>query len=467
MTSLQLLTTQGTHIRLENGQINELKAALRSEVLLPTDNAYDSARKVYNAMIDKRPSLIVRCAYAADVVNAVKFARKHTLLVAVRGGGHSVAGKSVCDGGLLIDLSLMKEIHIDPENRRARAQPGLRLGEFDRATQAHGLATPLGIISNTGIAGLTLGGGIGWLNGKYGLACDNVLSVEVVTADGQLLKASPDENQDLFWGVRGGGGNFGIVTSFEYQLHPVGSIVGGMLLYPVEKAKQVLSMYETFARECPDELSTAAALLTGPQGDAVVAVLFCYVGPLEEADRVLTSLRTLGPPLADLVRPMKYLEMQSLLDESYPPGRLHYWKSSFMRSLSDGAVSTMIRYHAAKPSQLSAIVLQQMHGVAARVDPGHTAFRHRKSQYDFLILSQWADHAQSDQNVRWTRELWETMQPFLERDVYVNDLGEEGEDRVRDAYGQNYERLVGLKKKYDPTNLFRLNQNIELTVKTT
>ena len=291
--------------------------------------------------------------------------------------------------------------------------------------------------------------------------------MEVVTADGQLLKASPDENQDLFWGVRGGGGNFGIVTSFEYQLHPVGSIVGGMLLYPIEKAKQVMSMYETFARECPDELSTAAALLTGPQGDALVAVLVCYIGPLEEADRVLTSLRTLGPPLADLVRPMKYLETQSLLDESYPPGRLHYWKSSFMSSLSDEAVSTMIRYHAAKPSQLSAIVLQQMHGVAARVDPGHIAFRHRKSQYDFLILSQWADHAQSEQNVRWTRELWETMQPFLERDVYVNDLGEEGEDRVRDAYGQNYERLVGLKKKYDPTNLFRLNQNIELTVKTT
>src|SRR5438132_6383558 len=240
MTSLQLLTTQGTHIRLENGQINELKAALRSEVLLPTDNAYDSARKVYNAMIDKRPSLIVRCAYPADVVNAVKFARKHTLLVAVRGGGHSVAGKSVCDGGLLIDLSLMKEIHVDPENRRARAQPGLRLGEFDRATQAHGLATPLGIISNTGIAGLTLGGGIGWLNGKYGLACDNLLSVQVVTADGRLLTASSGENEDLFWGVRGGGGNFGIVTSVEYQLRPVGPVIGGMTVYPTAEAKQVL-----------------------------------------------------------------------------------------------------------------------------------------------------------------------------------------------------------------------------------
>jgi FAD/FMN-containing dehydrogenase len=459
---LQLLTTQGKQISLETQQVNDFRATLRGEVLLPTDHAYESARKVYNAMIDKNPSLIVRCANAADVVNAVRFARKHGLLAAVRGGGHNVAGNAVCDGGLMIDLSPMKEIHVDRESRRALAGPGLRLGEFDQATQVYELATPLGIVSNTGIAGLTLGGGIGWLNGKFGLACDNLLSVEVVTADGQLLRADPDVNQDLFWAVRGGGGNFGVVTSFEYKLHPVGPVVGGMLLYPIQKARQVLSSYDTFARRAPDELTTAAALLTSPTGDAVVAVLVCYSGPVEEADNVLSPFRTFAPPLADLIRPMKYLEMQSLLDESYPPGRLHYWKSSFIRGLSEEAIDTMIRYHSVKPSPLTAIVLQQVHGAAARVDPAQTAFPHRRNQYDFEVLSQWTDQTKSEENVQWTRKLYESMQPFLERDVYVNSLGEEGEDRVRAAYGQNYDRLVDLKRKYDPTNLFRMNQNIRL-----
>ena len=462
MTRLQLLTAEGKHISLETRQVNDFRATVRGEVLLPTDHAYESARKIYNAMIDKRPSLIVQCANAADVVSAVRFARRHGLLAAVRGGGHNVAGKAVCDGGLMIDLSPMKEIHVDEEGRRALAGPGLRLGEFDRATQVYELATPLGIVSNTGIAGLTLGGGIGWLNGKFGLACDNLLSVEVVTAEGQILKADPDVNQDLFWAVRGGGGNFGVVTSFEYRLHHMASVIGGMLLYPIQKARQVLSSYDTFARKAPDELTTAAALLTGPNGDAVVAVLVCYSGPVEEADKILGPLRTFAPPLADLIRPMKYLEMQSILDQGYPPGRLHYWKSGFIKELSEEAIDTMTRHHAVKPSPLTAIVLQQVHGAAARVGPAQTAFPHRKSQYDFEVLSQWTGDTKSEENVQWTRKLYESMQPFLERGVYVNSLGEEGEDRVRAAYGQNFDRLVELKRKYDPTNFFRLNQNIRL-----
>jgi FAD/FMN-containing dehydrogenase len=440
---------------------DELRTSLRGDILLPNDRGYDEARKVFNGMIDKHPKMIAHCTSTADVVAAVKFAQKHRLLLAVRGGGHSVAGNAVCDDGLVVDLSRMKRIQVDPIAKTAQAQPGLRLGEFDRETQAFGLATTLGIVSNTGIAGLTLGGGIGWLNGKYGLSCDNLLSVEVVTADGQILKASEDENQDLFWGVRGGGGNFGIITSFGYELHPVDLVVGGMLLFSIEKAMQVLSFYDTFALNCPDELTTAAGLLTGPGGEAVVAVLVCYSGPVEAADTILKPLRLVGPPLADLVRPMKYLEMQSLLDESYPPGRLHYWKSNFVTRLSEQAIDTMIKYHREKPSPLSAIVLQQMHGAAARVSPDATAFRHRRNQYDFAILSQWTDRAMSRENVKWARELSEAMQPFVEHEVYVNSLGEEGEERVRAAYGTNYERLVALKNKYDPGNFFRQNQNIQ------
>lgn len=463
VTSLQLITTQGKQISLEIQQVNDFRASVRSEVLLPSDHAYESARKIYNAMIDKRPALIVQCSNAGDVVSAVRFARKHGLLAAVRGGGHNVAGKAVCDGGLMIDLSLMKEIRVDRDHRRAFAGPGLRLGELDRATQAYELATPLGIISNTGIAGLTLGGGIGWLNGKYGLACDNLLSVEIATADGLLLYADSSVNPDLFWAVRGGSGNFGVVTSFEYKLHPVSTVVGGLILYPIQKAMQVLASYDTFAQKAPDDLTTAAGLLTGPNGDAVVAILVCYSGPVEKAETILSPFRTFTTPIADLVKPMKYLEMQSLLDQAYPPGRLHYWKSSFMKELSEKAIDTMIRYHAMKPSPFTAIVLQQMHGAAARVDPAQTAFPHRKSQYDFEVLSQWTDPIESEENVQWTRKLFESLQPFLERDVYVNSLGEEGEDRVKAAYGQNYGRLVDLKRKYDPTNFFRLNQNISPT----
>ena len=464
MTDLQVTTTTGTGTVLDEATVQGFKANLRGELLCSRHDGYDAARTVYNAMIDKRPAIIVRCAGSADVINAVNFARTHNLLVAVRGGGHSVAGKAVCDGGMVIDLSTMKGMRVDPTGRTARAQAGLRLSEFDRETQAFGLATTLGTVSNTGIAGLTLGGGIGWLNGKHGLACDNLISVDVVTADGRFLTASASENQDLFWGVRGGSGNLGIVTSFKYQLHTVGPVLGGMLLYELSKAKEILRFFDEFSHTCPDELSTMALCVTVPDGNRVVVIAACYCGSLEEGERVLKPLRTFGSPLADMIRPMAYVEMQSILDAGLPPGQWHYWKSNFVRTLSEDAIETLMEHVATAPSPLTALFIQQMHGAASRVEPTETAFAHRREQYDLIIPSIWIDPADSEKNIKWTRELWEAMQPFVEQTVYVNNLGEEGDERVRAAYGPNYERLAALKNKYDPTNFFRLNQNIKPTL---
>jgi FAD/FMN-containing dehydrogenase len=437
-----------------------LKRSVRSDAVYPADDAYDSLRKVFNTMIDKRPAVIVRCQSAADVAAAVDAARTHDLEAAVRGGGHSVAGKSVCEGGILIDLSAMKRLWVDPVRGVARAEPGLRLGELDRGTAAYGLATPMGIVSNTGIAGLTLGGGIGWLNGRYGLACDNVLSAEVVTADGRRLTASRTENEDLLWGLQGGGGNFGIVTQFEYRLHAVDAVLGGMVLFAFDRAKEVLPFVDEFAQSCPDELSMLAALLNGPDGEPAVAIAVCFCGDVRQRDDVIRPLRQLSHPIADMIRPMRFPDLQCLLDDAFPPGRFHYWKSNFIRRLSSQVIELLLDYFAAKPSPLTIVALQQVHGAASRVDPAATAFPHRGVQFDLGILSQWSDPANTESNVRWAQNLWSALQPYVERGVYVNNLGEEGDDRVRAAYGNNYERLVALKRKYDPNNFFRLNQNI-------
>ena len=448
---------------LEEAVVQEFAANLRGDLLRPEADGYGASRAFFNGMIDKRPAMIVRCAGAADVIQGVDFAQTHALALSVRGGGQSVAGTAVSDGGLMLDLSPMKGIRVDPARRTAQAQAGLTLGEFDHETQAFGLATTLGVVSMTGIAGLTLGGGLGWLNGKHGLACDNLLSADVVTADARLLTASREENGDLFWGVRGGGGNFGVVTSFEYQLHPVGPVLGGGLRYSAAEARDFLRFYHEFASTCPDELSTAASLGRTPDGSVVVGVAVCYCGPIETGERVLQPLRTFGSPLEDSIQPMSYRTLQSAPDAGFPSGRQHYWKSSWLKHLSDEAIEVMIRFVAEMPSPISGVGLQQMHGAASRVDPAATAFRHRDEHYDFLILSQWADPFDSEENIRWTRALFEAMQPFFETGVYVNNLGEEGEDRVKEAYGAHYERLVALKDKYDPTNLFRLNQNVRPT----
>jgi FAD/FMN-containing dehydrogenase len=445
---------------LDEADIQGFAAALRGDLIRPEDDRYAAARAVFNAMVDRRPALIVRCAGVADVMRGVEFARSHDVPLSIRGGGHSVAGKAVCDGGLMLDLSPMKGIRVDTARRRAEAQGGLTLGEFDHETQAFGLATTLGVVSVTGIAGLTLGGGLGWLNGLHGLACDNLVSADVVTADGRLLRATEEENEDLFWGIRGGGGNFGVVTSFGYRLHPVGTVLAGGLSYPLSKAHEVLRFYHEFASRCPDELSTVASLGVTPEGAGVISVSVCYCGPLEEGERVLRPLREFGSPQADNIEPMAYTTLQSAPDAGFPPGRRHYWKSSYLKELSEEAIEVMAEYVSEMPSPATGVGLQQMHGAASRVDPTATAFPHRDEHYDFLILSQWADPAESERNVEWTRSLFEAMDPFFEEGVYVNNLGDEGEDRVRAAYGANYERLLDLKGKYDPTNLFRLNQNI-------
>jgi FAD/FMN-containing dehydrogenase len=462
MTELRGTTTIGTSIVLQKAIVHAFKTSLRGALLCPGDDGYDAARTVYNAMIDRRPALIARCAGTADVIASVQFARAHTLLVSVRGGGHNVAGNAVCDGGLMLDLSPMQGIRVDPAGRTVRAEPGLTWRDFDRETQAFGLATTGGLFSTTGIAGLTLGGGLGWLNGLYGLACDNLLSADVVTADGQLLTASDAEHPDLFWGLRGGGGNFGIVTSFEYRLHPVGPVLAGLLFYPIAKATEVFRFYREYMPESPDAFRADIGVLTAPDGNLAVGIIPCYVGAVTEGERVIEPLRRLGP-VADLVRPMTYCEVQTMLDDVLPIGRWNYWKSSFVPTLEDAAIETLIACGQAAPSPTSFLALEPIHGAASRVPPEATAFPHRAAYYSLLILAVWTDPAASEQHIRWARESWEALQPFAAGRVYVNYLSD-GEDRVQEAYGPNYKRLVALKNTYDPTNFWRRNQNIRPTV---
>jgi FAD/FMN-containing dehydrogenase len=440
-----------------------LAGALRGPVLLPGQEAYEQARHVWNGMIDNRPALVVRCAGAADVLAAVTFAREHTLPLSVRGGGHSAAGAAVAEGGLMLDLSGMKSIRVDPARRTARAEPGLTWGEFDRETQAFGLATTGGVVSTTGIAGLTLGGGIGWLMRSYGLSCDNLLSVDIVTADGQLRTASADEHPDLFWAVRGGGGNFGVVTSFEYQLHPIGpTVLGGLLIWPRPLARDVLRLYRELTATLPEHASAYAALGAAPDGAPIVAVIFFTHGPIEEGEQLLQPLRDFGQLAADLVQPMPYVALQQMLDVLNPPGNRVYWKSAFLRELEDAVLETVIQQTEATPSPLSATILEFYGGMTNRVSVAATAYPHRAARYAVNVIAMWTDPAQDEANVQWARRLWEAMLPFSTGGVYVNflGLGDAGEDRVRAAYGPNYERLATIKATYDPTNLFRLNQNI-------
>lgn len=439
----------------------QLKKHLRGELVLPGDAAFDATRKVWNRTIDKRPALIARCLGTLDVVRCVEFAREHNLRVAVRGGGHNIAGKSLCDDGLLIDLSSMKGIHVDPVKKTARAQAGLRLGEFDRETQLFGLATTMGVATDTGVAGITLGGGYGWLDGKYGLACDNLISAEVVTADGKVLTAGAAENPDLFWGLRGGSGNFGIVTSFEFQLHPVGTVLGGAFFYSGSVAERAFRFFDEFSRGCPDELTTFLAGAPAPDGTPCVGIALCYCGNLEKGEELLKPLRQFAPMIADMVARRSYVEMQGVFDDAFTPGRFYYWKSSLLRQVSENAAEVLAACTRKMPmTPGSFFYLQQLHGAAGRVKPADTAFPHRYDHYNCGAMAGWDDATDTENNLRWSRESWLAMQPFCEHDAYVNDLGDEGEVRVREAYGKNYDRLLALKRKYDPTNFFRLNQNI-------
>ena len=466
MVDLQAVANTGGRTMVPEESVDEFKGSLRGELLQPGEQGYDEARKIWNGMIDKRPALVVRCAGVSDVINSVNFARTHNLVLAVRGGGHSFPGHSTCDGGLVIDLSPMKSVRVDPNKRTIRAEPGVKLGEFDRKCQAFGLATTASIVSDTGIAGLTLGGGMGWLARKYGLSCDNLLSVDIVTAEGRFLTANADENEDLFWAVRGGGGNFGVITSFEYRLHPVGPmILGGFVMHPVSKAKEVMKFFAEFSRSIPDEMTSFVGLMHSPEGEPIVGVGGCYHGDLEVGEQVVRPLREFGPPMADMLGPMPYTAMQSMVDETAPTGWRYYDRSCFLESLSDDAIAVLIDRYASVPSPYSMMMLFQLGGAVGRVAKDQTAFFHRDAAYHFEIIAAWQQPTDDDKNVGWLRDTWDAFTPHTTAGVYVNSLGDEGDERVVAAYGAaTYQRLVDLKNKYDPTNLFRLNQNIKPTV---
>jgi FAD/FMN-containing dehydrogenase len=468
MPNIEIAAMTGRKIVLNAEVIEQFRTGPRGGHLLRGDDGYDTARKIYNAMIDHQPAIIARCAGVADVIDAVNFARSNGLLVSVRGGGHNVSGNAACDGGLMIDLSPMKSVRVDPESKTARAEPGVTWGEFDHETQAFGLATTGGLVSTTGIAGLTLGGGLGWLMGNYGLACDNLISVDVVTADGRLLTASKSRNEDLFWGLRGGGGNFGVATSFEFQLHPVGPMLGGILIHRLEKAAEAIKFYDEFTRTSPDELGTFVGFATSPEGERVVAIFVSYNGAVEKGERILKPLREFGPPLADMISPMPYVQVQRMMDNEFPAGRQNYWKSNFLKGLDTQAINVIIDQVAKAPSPHSKIAIEQFSGAVTRVGANDTAFNHRNARYNLLIVGIWTDPAAKADNVRWVRDLWDAMAPYSSGGVYVNYLGQEadeGAERVKSAYGpEKYARLVALKQKYDPTNLFRLNQNIKPSV---
>jgi FAD/FMN-containing dehydrogenase len=467
MTDVRIATTDGVGTVLESAAVQAFGDELRGPLITPNHSNYDETRKVWNGMIDRRPALIARCGGVADVIASVRFARDHQLLVSVRGGGHNTPGIAVCEGGLMIDLAGLRGVRVDPARTTARAEGGTTWSEFDRETQAFGLATTGGAISHTGIGGLTLGGGLGWLAGKYGLACDNLISVDLVTADGTMVTASADENRELFWGLCGGGGNFGVATSLEYRLHQVGPLLAGPVMYPFAQAQQALLLYRDFATSIPDEVNTIAALMNSPEGDPLAAVVLSYDGSIEAGEKVFQPLRGFGPPVADLVGPMPYRQLQTLFDEAFARGRRYYFKSNFTRSISDEAIATLVEQFPKAPSKMSMVYFQQLGNTANRIAASDAAFGHRDALCEWGCDAVWLDPAEDAANIAWARQVAEAMRPFTSGSDYVNHIGletEEGADRIKAAFGANYDRLVGLKNRYDPTNLFRHNQNIKPTM---
>jgi len=446
------------------GTVSELGKTFAGQLIQPADAGYDDARKVHNGLIDKRPALIARCRCVADIVDAVKLAREQKLEVAVCGGGHNVAGLSTINDGVMIDLSLMTGVRVDPKARTARAQGGLTWNLFNRETQLHGLAVTGGVISTTGIAGLTLGGGIGWLMGKHALALDNLLSIDLVLADGSAVTASNDQNTDLFWALRGGGGNFGVAASFEYRLHPVGPIItGGIIAYPFSAAWDMLRFYRDVTASLPDELTVFAGLIHAPDGSgtSLAAIVLCHCGPLDVAERAVQPIKQFGTPAMDVVGPMPYSAINAMLDAGFPRGALNYWKSNFLASLSDEAIRAMIDCFAQCPTPMGSLLLEHFHGAVARVGMTDTAFPNRAQGYNLLVLSQWMDREDNDACTAWARNSFAAMLPFMSSNRYVNYLADDEQgDAVAASYGPNYRRLQQLKAKYDPDNFFHMNHNI-------
>ncbi len=439
---------------------DELAHAVIGSVFRAGDTGYEVSRRVFNAMVDRRPAAVVRPRGRSDVVAVVRFARRHGLLVSVKGGGHSVAGHAVHDGALMLDMCELRSVDVDPVTEVAVVEPGATLADLDAATSRVGLATPTGVVSMTGVAGLTLGGGLGWLSGKYGLACDNLLAVEVVTADGEVLMVDDDRHPDLFWAVRGGSGNLGVVTSFVFRLHPVASVIAGGITYSPATGPEALCDYHRIAEAAPDEVSMSASIWRDSQGRARLSVGVCDVRTQASDSETIRALRAIGPVEAEELAPVAYRDLQRASDGGFPPGRQHYWKSGSLVAMPGHVAEAMFELVEQKPSAASGVGLQQFHGAASRVGSSDTAFPNRRPHHDLQILSQWPSASESEKNIAWTRALFDAMRPALDGSVYVNNLGEEGRERTRAAYGPNLSRLEEVKRQYDAENFFRLNHNV-------
>jgi FAD/FMN-containing dehydrogenase len=470
MANLSMRTPDGTSTKLDTETVGQFAAGIRGIVLTPDSDGYEASRTIWNAMIDRKPGLIVECAGAADVARAVRFAREHNLLVSVRSGGHNIAGSAVCDGGMMISLARMKSIRVDPKARRAWVEPGNTLGDVDKETQAYALALPVGINSTTGIAGLTLGGGFGWLSRRHGLTIDNLISADVVTADGQLARASAEENPDLFWGIRGGGGNFGIVTAFEFALHPMGpDVLSGLIVHPISAAADVLRQYRQFCAAAPDEVTVWVVMRKAPplpflppevHGTEVLVLAALYAGPMADGEKALAPLRAIGQPIADVISPHPFTGFQAAFDPLLTPGARNYWKSHDFLALDDGLLDTLLEYVGTLPDPQCEIFIAQMGGATSRVPTDDTAYRHRDANFVMNVHGRWNDAKHDALCIEWCRSLFEAASPYATGGVYVNFMTEDETDRVQAAYGASYQRMVELKRKYDPTNLFHLNQNI-------
>jgi FAD/FMN-containing dehydrogenase len=467
---LTIATSDGSRAALSSDDVDELAAVLPGRVHRAGSQGFDEACTIWNAMIERRPALVARCGSAADVSAAVRLAGEHDLLLAVRGGGHNIAGSALCDGGFLIDLSPMRSVQIDAGSRTARVGPGATLADFDREAQAFGLATPLGINSTTGVAGLTLGGGFGWLSRRLGLSIDNLISAEVVLANGEVITTGASDSPDLFWGIRGGGGNFGVVTSFEFQLHPVGpEVLSGMIIHPLDDARDVLRFYRDFLPTTPEEMVCWFVMRKAPplpflppewHGKEILALAACYSGAVEDGERVMAPLRKFGRPIADVVAPHPFTAWQTVLDPLLGPGLRNYWKSHDFTAVSDGLIDVLIEHARKIPDPNSEIAFAQLGGAVSRVPGDATAYTHRDAEYVLNVHGRWQDPAKDAECVAWARALYQAATPYATGGVYVNFLTQEEGDRVRAAYGRNYDRLVKLKGRYDPRNLFRTNQNI-------
>jgi len=442
--------------------VTHSRSSFRGNLIRSGDAEYDAARRIHNGLIDKRPTLIAQCRGAADVAAALELARDFGLPVSVRGGGHNVAGRAVVEGGMMIDLSLARAVRVDPIARTAVAEGGATWADFNRATQAHGLATTGGLVSSTGVAGLTLGGGLGWLMALHGLAADNLIAAQIVTADGRILNANETDHPDLFWAVRGGGGNFGVAASLTFKLHPIKEVVGGLVAHPLARGGDMLRFFRETTAAARDELSVFSGLLHAPDGSgAKIGAMLVFHPDVDAGMKAAAPIRAFGPPVIDMVGPMPYEQVNAMLDGGFPKGALNYWKSSFLATLPDAAIDAMVKAFAECPAPMGSMLLEHFHGAVTRVDDSTTAFPHRKPGYNLLIAAQWLDPAQSPECIAWAKGAYDAMRPFMAVGRYVNYLGDdETVDTVATAYGVNHARLREIKRRYDPTNVFQLNQNI-------